>query len=70
MNIALSLGWWIAPAVITVALFTAWRLFGVRMQPNNGGMFPDAAGGMLEAGGYLVMALLAVIVWLIWAVLT
>ena len=65
-EITLYLGWWLLPAAITVALFLGWRLWGVRMRPSNGGMFPDAAGALLEAVGYLVAALLSVIAWLVW----
>ncbi len=67
MDISISFGWWLGPAVVTIALFAGWRLFGVRMQPNRGGMFPDAAGAFIEIGGYLVMTLLSLIAWLIWA---
>lgn len=69
MSITIAAGWWIVPAVFTVALFAGWRLFGVRMEPSRGSMFPDAAGLLVEIGGYLVAALLAVIVWLLWAML-
>lgn len=70
MTFTIALGWWIAPALFTLAILVAWRLFGVRMRPQNGSMFPDAAGALLEAGGYLCALLLAAIVWLLWALLT
>jgi hypothetical protein len=70
MTFTLSVGWWLVPAIITIALLVGWRLFGVRMQPNRGSMFPDAGGALMELCGYLVATLLAVIAWLIWAVLT
>lgn len=69
MTITLSLGWWLAPAILSVVLLVGWRIFGVRMQPNNSSMFPDAGGALMELCGYLVAALLSVIAWLIWAVL-
>lgn len=65
MQFTISLGWWLVPLGITIALFAGWRLHGVKQQPNNGGMFPDFMGGIVEGIGYLVAALLAVIVWLI-----
>lgn len=67
MDITISLGWWLLPLAITTLLLGGWRLFGVRMQPNNGGMFPDAGGALMELCGYIVAALLSVIVWLLWA---
>lgn len=70
MTLTLAHGWWLAPATFTVAMLLAWRLFGARMQPSRGNMFPDAGGALLELCGYLVALLLSVIAWLIWAVLT
>lgn len=70
MSFTVFLGWWLAPAIFTVAIFLAWRLFGVRMQPSQGSMFPDAVGALMEMGGYLVALLLSVIAWLVWALLS
>lgn len=67
MTLSLTLGWWIAPATLTATLLTAWRLFGVRMQPNNGGMFPDMGGALMELLGYVVALLLSALAWLVWA---
>lgn len=41
MTFTLSFGWWIAPCVLTVLLLGGWRVFGVRMQRNNGDSFLD-----------------------------
>lgn len=65
----ITFGWWLAPLAFTVFILAAWRLFGVRMQPSNGSMFPDAGGAILEIGGYLVAFLLSAIAWLVWALL-
>jgi hypothetical protein len=70
MTFTVSLGWWLAPAIFTVAILLAWRLFGVRMRPLQGSMFPDAGGALMEIGGYLVALLLSVIAWLAWALLS
>ncbi len=70
MSISVTLGWWLAPALLTIVLFSGWRLFGVRMQPQRGSMFPDMGGALMELGGYLAAAFLSVIAWLIWALLT
>ena len=67
MDIHISLGWWLLPLAITIGGFAAVRMFGPRMAPQNGSMFPDALGGIMELGSYLVMALVSVIAWLIWA---
>lgn len=67
MTFAIHIGTWLIPAAVTLALFAGWRIWGVRMKPNGGQMFPDAFGAMAEVGGYLVAGLLSVIVWLIWA---
>jgi hypothetical protein len=69
MDISITLGWWLVPAVFTVAILLAWRIWGVRMQPNNGSMFPDAAGALFELLGYVVALLLAAVAWLVWALL-
>lgn len=69
MAISITLGWWLAPAAFTILILLAWRIWGVRMQPNNGSMFPDAAGALFELLGYVVAFLLASIAWLIWALL-
>jgi hypothetical protein len=66
MTMTISFGWWLLPASVTVALLLGWRLFGARMEPQHGSMFPDALGAFVEAGGYLVAALLSVIAWLVW----
>lgn len=68
MTISISLGWWVVPALVTLAMFVGWRVYGVREQPQRGSMFPDFVGGLVEVGGYLVITLLAVIVWLIWGI--
>lgn len=69
MTFTIALGWWLAPMAFTIATLVCWRLFGVRMQPNNGGMFPDAGGALMEIGGYLFVLLLSAIAWLVWALL-
>lgn len=66
MTFHVSLGWWLLPLSVTVFLIFGWRLFGVRMQPQRGSMFPDLGGALIEGGGYLVAVLLFVIVWLLW----
>lgn len=63
------LDWWLLPLAVTLASFIGWRLFGARMEPNRGGMFPDGFGAMMELGGYLVAALISTIAWLIWSLL-
>lgn len=69
MSMTVTFGWWLVPAFITIALLLGWRLFGPRMEPNSGGMFPDFTGGLIEGFGYVAGALLSAIVWLIWALL-
>lgn len=68
--VTIAFGWWLAPAILTIAFLAGWRVFGVRMQPQGGSMFPDTVGALVEMAGYLVAALLSTIAWLIWALLT
>ena len=63
------LGSWLVPAVITVALLIAVRLFGPRMQPQNGSMFPDMGGALLELLTYTAALIASLVAWLIWALL-
>lgn len=70
MSLTISFGWWLAPAFFTVAVLLSWRLFGARMKPQRGSMFPDVAGALMEMCGYLVALLLSAIVWLLWALLS
>lgn len=70
MTFTLNFGWWLAPALFTVTVMAAWRLFGARMRPQNGSMFPDVGGALMELLGYAIALLLSAIAWLIWAVLT
>jgi len=70
MTFTLYFGWWIVPALFTVTVIAGWRLFGVRMQPKGGSMFPDAGGALMELLGYAIAFLLSAIAWLMWALLT
>jgi hypothetical protein len=69
MDFHLSIGWWLLPLAITICLFAAHRMYGPRMAPGGGHMFPDALGAFFELGGYLLAALVSVIAWLVWALL-
>lgn len=68
MTFSIALGWWIVPALITVLLILAWRVFGVRHDPYAG-QFGDPAGVLFELLGYVIAALLSAITWLVWGVL-
>jgi hypothetical protein len=65
----ITLGSWLVPALITVALLLTVRLFGPRMQPQNGSMFPDMGGALIEALAYLAALIVSLLAWLIWALL-
>jgi hypothetical protein len=65
----ITLGSWLVPALITVALLLAVRLFGPRMQPQNGNMFPDMGGALIELLTYAAALIVSLLAWLIWALL-
>jgi hypothetical protein len=69
MAFTIQLGWWVAPAFVTVALFVGWAIWGIKMDGKSGGMFPDFWGAFLQLGGYLIAALLSSFAWLAWAIL-
>jgi len=70
MTLHIAFGWWLAPAIVTLGLLAAWRIWGVRMQPNRGHLFPDIGGALFELCGYLGAGLVSAFAWLIWALLT
>lgn len=65
VSVYVSLGWWLAPALITLAAFVAVRIFGPRMRPNGG--LGEMVVGLLELLAYGAAALVSLIAWLIWA---
>lgn len=67
MDVSISLGWWLLPLAMTTAAFIVVRVFGPRMQPQNGGMFPDMGGALMELLCYAVAAIFSLLAWLIWA---
>ena len=69
MTVTFGLGWWLLPTAVTIAAFVAVYLFGPKMRPNNGGMFPDVLGGIMELGSYLLAVVASLIAWLLWALL-
>jgi hypothetical protein len=70
MTFTISFGWWLVPAFVTVCAFSANRLFGARMGPQNGSMFPDIGGALMELLGYVAALAVSLLAWLIWALLT
>ena len=69
MTLTLSAGWWLLPTFVTVASLVAVRIWGPRMQPQNGSMFPDLGGALLEGLFYAGALVLSLICWLAWALL-
>jgi hypothetical protein len=67
MQVTIALGWWIAPAIITIGLLFAATVWAAK---ECGGDDLFGIGALFSVIGYLVATQLSVIAWLIWAVLT
>ncbi|TIW11279.1 MAG: hypothetical protein E5V66_14030 [Mesorhizobium sp.] len=65
MTISIALGWWLAPAFITVVAFMAARLLGPRMRSNGG--IGEVVVGLMELLCYGAAAVVSLLAWLIWA---
>lgn len=63
MNITVSLGWWIAPTIVTIAAFL------VAFQHFEDSNSAYGMGAMLDAMLLMGAAIVSLIAWLIWAVL-
>ncbi|MEZ0212403.1 MAG: hypothetical protein ACAH27_05565 [Xanthobacteraceae bacterium] len=70
MAFTITIGWWALPAIFTILALACTRMFGPRMSPANGGMFPDIGGALAELACYAFAIIGSLIAWLIWAVLT
>jgi hypothetical protein len=66
MDITITLGWWMAPAIVTVAGFV-WMLVWNSGEEFSGGMFDWACRPLLSAPAWLISSLTA---WLIWSLLS
>lgn len=66
----ISIGSWMIPAALMLLAFVGVRIFGPRMKPQDGGMFPDMGGALLELLCYALAAIFSLGVWLIWALVT
>jgi hypothetical protein len=63
MTITIGLGWWLAPAFITIALFVAVAWWSAaELQAND----RFGIGALFSLIGYTFAALLSIIAWLIW----
>lgn len=66
MTFSLTIGWWLLPLIITVALI-AWALPRRADERNNGSMYGDlgyAVGGLIRL---LTAVSLSLFSWLMWA---
>lgn len=68
MTFTIGLGWWIAPALVTV-LALGWALFMSRDEGSHGdyASIGNAFVALVIYGAALIVSLIA---WLVWAVLT
>lgn len=67
MTFTISYGWWIAPAVVTASLCVVCWLKAPRMQPQNGSMFPDLGGALMNGLCWAAAIIVSLVAWLIWA---
>lgn len=66
MNIAITLGWWLVPVLVTVAAFT-WSIWRQDRRPAyDYGRIGQGIGNAILHGIAMVVSLTA---WLIWALL-
>ena len=68
MTFTIELGWWIAPAAVTLAAFLLAGLASPKSRSQMGyGSVGDAIVGVFICGVALIVSLVA---WFVWAVLT
>lgn len=64
MTLTISIGWWIAPMVVTLICF-GWATFvGMTDEPDQYGV-----GSIIALGFYMAVAVVSLLAWLIWALL-
>ncbi len=66
MDITITIGWWLVPTVGTLSAFLCARFWSP--QPRAG--LAGSAGAFISLLLYCVAAILSLILWLVWAVLT
>lgn len=68
MTLSVTLGWWLAPSLVTAASFAAawWKC--VRAPDSGGGYFP--MGAMMAVFLFPLAAIASLVAWLIWALVT
>lgn len=62
MELTITFGWWLIPAVITLLSFGA-----VTFMSRDAGSDQSGAGSIIAAGFYLLAAVVSLLAWLIWA---
>lgn len=65
----ITLGWWIAPLVMTVLVF-AWRAYMHKDDGPSFGGYSAIGAGIGAALTLLAAVVVSLIAWLIWALLT
>lgn len=67
MTFAITFGWWLVPALVTVAAFGAAYLAMPSRRPPSG--YGDIGGAIVALVEFAAAAILSLIAWLAWAVL-
>jgi len=62
MELTITFGWWLIPAVITLLSFGT-----VTFMSRDMGNDQYGAGAVIAAGFYLLAAVVSLLAWLIWA---
>ena len=65
MSYTITLGWWLAPSIMTALAFSIAAFMG----RSDGRPDQYGAGAILSLVLYLVAAVFSLIAWLLWAVL-
>lgn len=65
----ITLGWWIAPALVTLTLF-GWAWLKCMNEDHHAGMFAPAASAIMALVLFPPAAVVSLIAWLIWALVT
>jgi hypothetical protein len=69
MTFEITFGWWLAPLTITLMTFV-WHWWMHKDEIDPGSVYGVIGRGLGEALTLLVAAVVSLLAWLIWAVLT
>lgn len=68
MDVTITLGWWLAPAAVTISAFAGMALWD-RSQPRSSG-YGAVTDGLLALIAYGAALIVSLVAWLFWAILT